>query len=123
MKQLAVDYKDLGMRIRKKREASGMSQAELAGKAQLSTQHISNVENARSKIGLDKLVIIANILNCSLDELVCGSLKKGRAVYHSEIAEIIEDFSDNEIRVLPNFLRSVNYLYQLMQSDKDSEEQ
>lgn len=123
MKQLAVDYKDLGMRIRKKREERGMSQAELAGKAQLSTQHISNVENARSKIGLDKLVVISNVLNCSLDELICGSLKKGRTVYNSEIAEIIEDFSDNELRVLPNFLRSVNYLYKLMQSDKDSEGQ
>lgn len=119
---MAVDYKDLGMRIRKKREACGMSQAELAGKAQLSTQHISNVENARSKVGLEKLVEISNVLNCSLDELICGSLKKGRTVYNSEIAEIIEDFSDNELRVLPSFLRSVNYLYKLMQSDKDSEE-
>ena len=64
---MLVDYKDLGNRIRKKREKCGMSQAELAAKAQLSTQHISNVENARSKVGLEKLIVISNVLNCSLD--------------------------------------------------------
>ncbi|MGN0377726.1 MAG: helix-turn-helix domain-containing protein [Suilimivivens sp.] len=114
---MAVDYRDLGGRIRAKREEKGMSQAELAGKAQLSTQHISNVENARSKVGLEKLVDIANILNCSLDELVCGSLRRGRTVYNSEIAEIIEDFSDTELRVLPEFLKHMKYVYNLMESD------
>lgn len=114
---VAVDYKDLGSRIRMKREENGMSQAELAGKAQLSTQHVSNVENARSKIGLEKLVDIANILDCSLDELVCGSVKSGRTVYNSEIAEMIEDFSDTEMRVLPEFLRTLNYFYKSMEKD------
>lgn len=114
---MAVDYKDLGSRIRMKREENGMSQAELAGKAQLSTQHVSNVENARSKIGLEKLVDIANILDCSLDELVCGSVKSGRTVYNSEIAEMIEDFSDTEMRVLPEFLRTLNYFYKSMEKD------
>lgn len=120
---MAVDYQDLGKRIRNKREENRLSQAELAGKAQLSTQHISNVENARSRIGLEKLVDIANILNCSLDELVCGSIKKGRTVYNSEIAELLEDFSDTELRVLPDFLRNMNYFYKLMERNirKDNE--
>lgn len=113
---MAIDYKDLGMRIKRKREACGFSQAELAERAQLSTQHVSNVENARSKIGLEKLVMVANVLNSSVDELVCGSMKNGKAVYQSEIAEIIEDFSDTELRVLPNFLRNLNYAYKLLEN-------
>ena len=111
---MTVDYKDLGIRIRRKREESGMSQAELAAKAQLSTQHISNVENARSKIGLEKLVAIANILNSSVDELICGSIKSSKSIYSSEIAEMIEDFSDMELRVLPAFLRNFNYVFELL---------
>jgi transcriptional regulator with XRE-family HTH domain len=113
---MAVDYKDLGSRIRIKREEKGMSQAELAGKAQISTQHVSNVENARSKIGLEKLVDIANVLDCSLDELVCGSIRRGRTIYHDEIAEMLEDFSDTEIRSLPDFLRVLQYTYRMMES-------
>lgn len=119
MKKLAVDYKDLGMRIKRKREECGMSQAELAAKAQLSTQHVSNVENARSKIGLEKLVIIANVLNSSVDELICGSMKVSKSVYNSEIAEILEDYSDTELRVLPDFLRNFNYAYRLLKHDME----
>lgn len=117
---MSVDYIDLGARIRKRRDALKMSQAELASQADLSTQHISNVENARSKIGLDKLVTIANVLDCSVDELLCGSMKgKSRPVYSDEIAGIIEDFSDTEIRILPEFLRYYNYIYKMIQKNID----
>ena len=99
-----------------------MSQAELASRTELSTQHISNVENARSKVGLEKLVAIANELDCSVDELLCGSIRTGsRSVYSDEIAAIIEDFSDTEIRVLPEFLRNYNYIYQLMKHHIEEE--
>lgn len=115
---MKIDYKDLGIRIKRRREELKMSQAELAARADLSTQHISNVENARSKIGLDKLVTIANILNCSVDELLCGSMKTGsRSIYSDEIAGIIEDFSDTEIRILPEFLRNYNYIYKLLKQN------
>lgn len=115
---MKIDYIDLGVRIRKRREELKMSQAELASLTGLSTQHVSNVENARSKVGLEKLITIANVLDCSADELLCGSLKAGsRAVYNDEIAAIIEDFSDAEIRVLPEFLRNYNYIYRLLKSD------
>lgn len=119
---MAIDYRDLGRRVRAKREEKGMSQAELAEKAELSTQHISNVENARTKIGLEKLVDIANTLNCSVDELVCGSIKKGRMVYNSEIAKLIEDFSDAEIRVLPEFLKNIDRIYRLLKNSIREEE-
>lgn len=115
---MSVNYIDLGARIKRRREELKMSQAELASRADLSTQHISNVENARSKIGLDKLVTISNVLDCSVDELLCGSLKAGsRSVYSDEIAGIIEDFSDMEMRTLPEFLRYYNYIYKLLKQN------
>lgn len=103
------------MRIRRKREACKMSQAELAAKVRLSTQHMSNVENARSKIGLEKLVEVADVLTCSVDELLCGSVKAGKSVYISEVAELIDDFSDEEVRALPDFLKYYNYMYKMME--------
>lgn len=120
---MAVDYQNLGIRIKQRREACKMSQAELGARVQLSTQHISNVENARSRIGLEKLVEIANVLDCSIDELICGSMKIAKTVYISEIAEKIEDFSDTELRVLPEFLKHFNYMYKLMENTikKDNE--
>lgn len=119
---MAVDYQNLGMRIKRKREACKMSQAELGARVQLSTQHISNVENARSRIGLEKLVEIANVLDCSIDELICGSMRSGKTVYISEIADKIEDFSDMELRVLPELLKHFNYMYKLMENNMKKEE-
>lgn len=115
---MSVDYSDLGMRIKRRREELKMSQAELASRADLSTQHISNVENARSKIGLDKLVTISNVLACSVDELLCGSMRTGgRSVYNDEIADIIDDFSDIEMRILPEFLRNYSYICRLLKQN------
>ncbi|MDE7446408.1 MAG: helix-turn-helix domain-containing protein [Lachnospiraceae bacterium] len=117
---MSVNYIDLGVRIKRRREELKMSQAELASQADLSTQHISNVENARSKIGLDKLVTISNVLDCSVDELLCGSMKSGsRSVYSDEIADIIEGFSDTEMRTLPEFLRYYTYIYKLLKQNLD----
>ena len=49
-----------------------MSQAELAERVDLSVQHISNIENARTKVGLEKLVDISNALDSSVDEFLFG---------------------------------------------------
>lgn len=111
---MEIDYQDLGRRIKRKREAVGLSQAELAFRVDLSPQHISNVENARGRIGLKKLVTIANTLHCTMDELICGSTLKVRNVYHEEISEMLEDMSDAEIRALPEFLRIYNYMFALL---------
>lgn len=117
---MSVDYSDLGIRIKRRREELRMSQAELVSRAELSTQHISNVENARSKIGLDKLVTISNVLECSVDELLCGSMRTGgRSVYNDEVAGIIDDFSDTEMRILPEFLRNYSYIYKLLKQNVD----
>ncbi|MCI8937722.1 MAG: helix-turn-helix transcriptional regulator [Lachnospiraceae bacterium] len=117
---MSVDYSDLGIRIKRRREELRMSQAELASRAELSTQHISNVENARSKIGLDKLVTISNVLECSVDELLCGSMRTGgRSVYNDEVAGIIDDFSDTKMRILPEFLRNYSYIYKLLKQNVD----
>lgn len=117
---MSVDYSDLGIRVKRRREELRMSQAELASRAELSTQHISNVENARSKIGLDKLVTISNVLECSVDELLCGSMRTGgRSVYNDEVAGIIDDFSDTEMRILPEFLRNYSYIYKLLKQNVD----
>ena len=43
----------------------------------------------------------------------------GRPVYNDEIAGIIDDFSDTEMRILPEFLRNYSYIYKLLKQDFD----
>lgn len=112
---MPINYENLGTRVRKQREQKNMSQAELASAAELSTQHISNIENAKSKVSLEKIVDIANVLGCSVDELLCDSVIKSKEVYLNEAAVLIEDFSDAEMRALPEFLRSYSYFSKMLE--------
>ena len=65
--------------IRRRREAAGLTQADLAGKAGLSRGHISVLENGKTpgypSLGL--LVCVAGALGCTVTDLLaepsCGS--------------------------------------------------
>ncbi|WP_303016368.1 helix-turn-helix domain-containing protein [Holdemania massiliensis] len=70
-----VNYAALGKRIRTIRRHRQMTQEQLAEAAGLSIPHLSNVENASTKLSLPKLTDIANALEVSLDELAGDSLK------------------------------------------------
>lgn len=113
---MPIDYVKLGERVKARREKARMSQAELASSADISTQHISNIENAKTKASLERIVDIANVLNCSVDELLCDSMVKARVIYSNEVAGLIDSFSDVEIRALPEFLRSYRQFSRLLES-------
>lgn len=50
--------------------------------------------------GLASLVQIANALNLSMDELLCGSLDSSVPVYQKEFGALLEGCSAQEIRLL-----------------------
>ncbi len=56
--------------LKKCRQERGISQNYLAEKLGVSRIFINALETGKRQIPLDRLVQIANILNCSLDELV-----------------------------------------------------
>lgn len=65
----------IGRSIKKKREDKGLTQEKLAELTGMSVAHISNIENAHTKLSLTTLILIANELDSSLDELTKNSLK------------------------------------------------
>ena len=69
----AVDSEIIGSRIRFCRERQGLTIKALADTANMSSTALSDIENGRKRIGLTTLVLIADVLNLSLDWLVHGS--------------------------------------------------
>ncbi len=65
---------EVGNTIKELRTDAGMSQDELAGKAFVSRQTISNWENGKFYPDVQSLAIIANIFGTSIDSLVKGDL-------------------------------------------------
>jgi len=56
--------------LRKCRQKRGISQNYLAEKLGVSRIFINALETGKRQIPLDRLIQIANVLNCSIDELV-----------------------------------------------------
>ena len=69
-----LDYVQLGLNIRMARIRRGLKQKELAELVNVTSQHISHIETARSKVGLPTLVDIAGALGTSVDALLMGGL-------------------------------------------------
>lgn len=73
-----MDYVKLGKRIKYARIKKELTQAELAEALGYSIQHISHVENGVTKMSVDFIVSLANVLEVSLDELFSDSLEFSR---------------------------------------------
>ena len=62
-----LDYKDIGLRIKRFRMDKGLSQEELANAVLINSRHISNIENGRRYPSLELIVTIANTLDVTSD--------------------------------------------------------
>jgi len=60
-------------RIRNRRKQLGMSQLDLAQKAQISITYIGNLERGESSVGIDMLARIASSMDSTVSELVSDS--------------------------------------------------
>lgn len=63
-------FDQLGQRIAKLRRHRKIEQADLGRLIGYGQQHVSSIENGRSKIPADKLVVLAEFFHVTLDELL-----------------------------------------------------
>lgn len=87
----------IGSRIREVRVKKGMSQAELAAKANISLPHISDLELGKSRMMLASFVRITEALQVSADLLLRPDIPEVKNLYQSEFADILDDCTPAEI--------------------------
>lgn len=100
---LEIDYTKLGRKIQKLRNMQSLTQAYVAGLADISLSHMSNIETAKTKPSLVTLSRISRILGCTLDELVFDDEITLR-FKQLKVLGISDEF---EIRVFEDFVDSV----------------
>ena len=71
-KEKALDYKDIGLRIKTLRIKNNIYQTELAKDIGVSQTHMSNIESGRAGITLENLVKMAEVFKCGIDEIIYG---------------------------------------------------
>ena len=65
-----LDFKQIGMNIRKRRKELGLTQEYVAICLDVNPSHVSNIEGGRAHPSLTALVNIANIMTCSIDVFI-----------------------------------------------------
>lgn len=64
----------MGMRIKERRKAMGIRQMELAERVDISSNHMSSIENGREKPSIDLLMELCEVLSVTPDYLLLGAI-------------------------------------------------
>ena len=104
---MGLDYNAIGTRIKERRVKKKLTQEMRASAIGISCPHMSNIERGKTKVSLGTLVDIANVLETTLDELLCDSLVKSRAVFDQEISQELESCSEEDIRIVYDLVRAL----------------
>ncbi len=102
-----MDYSGLGKRIRAIRIRRKMTQQMLGEETDYSVQHISHVETGKTKLSVECLFDIANALNVSLDELVCGYVNSASVVLDQKLKTLLDDCSPREKEIILDTVKSL----------------
>lgn len=104
---MSIDYVALGQRIKAARARCGLTQEKLAERARLTTSHISKIETADTKPSLSTIVEIANAMAVSVDSLLCDSVIQPVVYLHQDFAELLEDATHEELKIMADTLRAL----------------
>lgn len=105
----------LGQRIKAVRIERGMSQAELAEKANVGLPHISDIERGKTHTKILTFARIAEALQVSADDLLRINIPQVKVLYQSELAEFLKDCTPTEMDSLLQILRQVKAAFQTSQ--------
>ncbi len=97
---MELDYKSIGKRIKIARIKADLTQERLSEIVSVSPSHMSNIETGTTRVSLTTLVAIANALSVTADDLLCDSIIKARTPYEKDIADILTDCNEYEIRII-----------------------
>ncbi len=103
---MEIDYKAIGRRVKLARTRKNLTQENVAEAIGVSAPHMSNIETGSSKVSLPTLIALSNVIDVSVDELLCDNVIRSKAVFEREMETLLTDCDDYEIRVLTDVLKA-----------------
>lgn len=95
-----IDYKLIGLRIKKNRKAKNLTQEQLAEKLDVTVGYISQLKRGISKINLDTLGKISSVLNCEITTFLTNSAVNHSLYLCDEFTEKFQQLSPNDKKLL-----------------------
>lgn len=106
---MKIDYVALGKRVKKMRKNQKMSQEKLAELIDVSTPHMSNIENGKTKFSLQVLIDLASALNTTPDVLLLDQMDsqiQARGMIVEEISRELSDCTPIQMVMIEEAVRS-----------------
>ena len=97
----------IGRRIAEIRREVGLTQEQLAEKADISVVHLSNIERGKKWPGLPVLIRIAEALEVATDWILRANVPGTYAVANERIGALLRDCSNTEMEDLLRILEDV----------------
>ena len=104
---MELDYKAIGKRIKIARIKADWTQEKLAEVIEISPTHLSNIETGTTRVSLTTIVNLANALGITVDDLLYDNLVRARYQIESELAGIIRDCDEYEIRMIKDVAKAL----------------
>lgn len=99
-----LDYKALGKRIKKYRQKKHYTQEQLAEFANCAVSSVSHAERGTSQPSLPLLIRFCNILDITVDQLLCDSLPIAECTLQQDIGELLSDCTPQELRMIKEII-------------------
>ena len=104
---MELDYKAIGKRIKIARIKADLTQERLAEMLEISPTHMSNIDTGTTRVSLTAIVSLANALSVTVDDLLCDSVVKSKVQFEKDIAGILADCDEYEIRMVKDMAQAL----------------
>lgn len=101
---MAIDYADIGQRIKAKRIEKGLTQEKLSEIIGVGPSHMSHIESGSTVPSFDVFVSILNALGCSSDELLCRETAVAKPLLNSWLSELVSDCDLTETKIISDIV-------------------
>lgn len=103
---MAIDYRDIGKRIKDKRIEKGYTQEKLSEMIGVGASHMSHLESGKTVPSMEVFINLCNVLDCSADELLCREITIARPMMDNWLTDLITDCDAVETKILTDLLIS-----------------
>lgn len=101
---MAIDYKDIGQRIKEKRMEKGLTQEKLSEMIGVGPSHMSHIESGNTVPSFEVFISILNALNCSADALLCRETEAAKPLLNSWLSELVADCDQTEVKIISDIV-------------------
>ena len=102
---MALDYESIGKRIKRYRADKKLTQEALGEMIHTTPIYLSYIENGSRVPSVETIIMLANALDVSADDLLTDNLKHSSSPVNTELHDLILDCNDDEKDILIKLAR------------------